>query len=237
METVAFLQEFLTQNGYECGPIDGILGRLTRGGIRAFQRHNDLVVDGIAGPKTWAVIRQKRAALGIKTPKEAGIIPPWVEIVAQRKGWHEKYNHAELLNWLKEYGGHVDPEETPWCGDLVETALINAIPDTQVPANPMASINWLKYGVSLKEPAYGAIMVFWRGSPDNWQGHVGFYVGESGQYYAILGGNQSNSIRISRIAKSRLRRGGIRWPVDYPRPNTGRVALAGGKFKITSNEE
>lgn len=46
----------------------------------------------------------------------------------------------------------------------------------------------------------GDILVFTR----NGGGHVGLYVGETSNSYYVLGGNQSDRINITRIAKSRL---------------------------------
>lgn len=44
-------------------------------------------------------------------------------------------------------------------------------------------------------------------------GHVGFAVGQDKDYYHVLGGNQSDQVNITKIAKSRCV--GIRWPSDY----------------------
>ena len=55
-------------------------------------------------------------------------------------------------------------------------------------------------------------MVFWRGSPSGWKGHIGFYWAEDDDAYHILGGNQSNSVSVTRIAKERLIT--ARWPKD-----------------------
>lgn len=50
---VSGVQGRLLNLGYAPGPIDGILGELTRAAIRAFQRdHPPLAVDGICGPQT-----------------------------------------------------------------------------------------------------------------------------------------------------------------------------------------
>jgi len=46
----------------------------------------------------------------------------------------------------------------------------------------------------------GDILVFSRKGG----GHVGFYVAEDATAYHVLGGNQSDSVSITRIAKSRL---------------------------------
>ncbi|WP_153039724.1 hypothetical protein [Pseudovibrio sp. Ad37] len=60
----------------------------------------------------------------------------------------------------------------------------------------------------------GSILVFWRGSPRGWNGHVGFYVSESAGHYHVLGGNQSNAVTTAKLSKRRLL--DIRWPESYP---------------------
>jgi murein DD-endopeptidase MepM/ murein hydrolase activator NlpD len=54
---VAALQVALRARGLYAATVDGVLGPLTRDGVRRFQARRGLVVDGIAGPRT-------RAALG-----------------------------------------------------------------------------------------------------------------------------------------------------------------------------
>jgi osmotically inducible lipoprotein OsmB len=51
---VADLQKALKGRGYDCGPVDGILGSRTREAVMRFQRDQGLPVDGIAGPATRA---------------------------------------------------------------------------------------------------------------------------------------------------------------------------------------
>jgi hypothetical protein len=46
-------------------------------------------------------------------------------------------------------------------------------------------------------PEIGDIAVFKRGTM-GWQGHVGFYVKNDGAYVWVLGGNQSDEVKISR---------------------------------------
>ena len=52
------LQRFLTAIGYDTGPVDGVVGNLTLGAIRAFQEGRGLNPDGIVGSVTRSHIGQ-----------------------------------------------------------------------------------------------------------------------------------------------------------------------------------
>lgn len=51
---VGYLQEKLNSLGYNCGKVDKIFGSKTLAAVKAFQKAQNLVVDGVVGPKTWA---------------------------------------------------------------------------------------------------------------------------------------------------------------------------------------
>lgn len=51
---VGYLQEKLNALGYNCGKVDKIFGSKTLAAVKAFQKAQNLVVDGVVGPKTWA---------------------------------------------------------------------------------------------------------------------------------------------------------------------------------------
>jgi peptidoglycan hydrolase-like protein with peptidoglycan-binding domain len=61
---IGAIQKKLSDLGYDPGPIDGIMGPLTRAAIRAFQAARGLAVDGIVGPQT-------AGALGVPVPASA----------------------------------------------------------------------------------------------------------------------------------------------------------------------
>jgi len=80
----------------------------------------------------------------------------------------------------------------------------------------------------------GAVMVFWRGSPNGWKGHVGFYWAQDNDAYHIIGGNQANSVSVTRIAKTRLL--SARWPQGgLSSDNITRLAANNGRL-LSSNE-
>lgn len=232
MKTVLDIQKRLAELGFDPGPLDGVRGRMTINAVKRYQKANHLFVDGIAGPETL------RAMFGgsVVAPADSPDAAPWMDTAIAMKGMHEDRNNATLKKFLKSDGGTVgDPAKLPWCGDFVQTCIALAMPDEALPSNPYAAINWLKFGRA-SQPQRGAVLVFWRGSPSGWEGHVGFYQAEDATHFHVLGGNQSDSITLSRIAKSRLRAGGCRWPKTGLDVNGGAVTASGAGLTETKNE-
>ena len=55
---VAVLQALLKERGYTLSGTAGVFGTSTDKAVRNFQTERGLAVDGIVGPKTWAVLLQ-----------------------------------------------------------------------------------------------------------------------------------------------------------------------------------
>jgi len=100
-------------------------------------------------------------------------------------------------------------DSVPWCSSfccfVAETTMVKGKPIGS--PNSMAARSWLNWGVSVKgDPMPGDVVVYWRGSRDGWQGHVGFWVGEnksSGKIYT-LGGNQRDRVSVAAYSKVKL---------------------------------
>src|SRR5690606_38980162 len=194
----------------------------TRRAIMAFEAAHGLKADGVADD----------AFLRLLLEDAGGGWLPWLAEAERRKGLHERRDGAKLAAFLRSDGATLgDPTALPWCGDFVETCMALALPEEPLPANPYLARNWLSFGVPCA-PVRGAVLVFWRGSPKGSAGHVGFHAGEDAEAFHVLGGNQSDSVSMARIAKARLL--GARWPrsVALPKPGTvapgAHVAGAGG---------
>lgn len=232
MKTVADIQRRLSELGYDPGPLDGLRGRLTIAAVRRYQMANHLTVDGICGPQTL------RALFGgaVLPVSESPDATPWLDYAYRAKGLREGADNAALRAFLKPGGTVGDPAKVPWCGDFVQTCMAVALPEEPLPANPYAAINWLGFGHETS-PKKGAVLVFWRGSPNGWEGHVGFYIGEDAGFFHVLGGNQSDCVCETRIAKSRLRAHGCRWPMTALALETGAVIADGSHLSETTNEE
>lgn len=159
---------------------------------------------------------------------------PWITEGKSVFGLHETQDNTKLKQWLRSDGKTLgDPKALPWCGDYCESAIKNSLPKEPftgpMAKNPYWARNWLHFGNETK-PVYGCVVVFSRGSG----GHVGFAVGEDASDYYVLGGNQSNSVNISRISKSRLL--GARWPLTYSNPMIELPKMSPNNIPKTTNE-
>jgi len=56
--TMKQIQTALKNAGFDPGPIDGKKGKKTREAIKAFQKQNNLTVDGKVGKDTWELLRK-----------------------------------------------------------------------------------------------------------------------------------------------------------------------------------
>lgn len=208
---LAWLHTRLAAHGADTTP-DGLLARGTREEIAAFQKSKRLHVTGTATAETITALRRGSATGRDAGPPPARIIvrPLWLAELERRQGLQEVRDYGILSRWLKSDGRTLgDPRKLPWCGDAIQTAIALTLPDEPQLANPYLARNWLTFGVPTV-PRLGAVMVFWRGARDGQDGHVALYVGEDETSFAVLGGNQSNAIGVTRIARGRLL--GARWP-------------------------
>lgn len=136
------------------------------------------------------------------------------------------FDIAQRFVGTKEVGGAVDnpqitamlkldndwPEndEVPWCSAFVNyVCWLLRLPRSK----NLRARSWLTVGkgIYLDDAEPGDIIVLKRGSgeqpgPDVLEapGHVGFYAGRFGDWIEVLGGNQSDTVKISRYSSTRL---------------------------------
>lgn len=230
--SVTEIQRALMAKGFDPGVIDGVWGRRTAAAVRAFQASRQLLVDGVVGPKT-------REALGLadeKTPdalNDVSLI--WLVEAKRLLGVKEgvgALNNPTILDWAGDLGIPYRGDDVAWCGLFVAHCIGSTLSNEPLPNNPLGARNWLKFGApTTAQP--GAVAVFWRGSRNGWQGHVGFYAGEDATAFRILGGNQKDSVSLAWIAKDRLL--GFRWPGTAP-SGSGKTLKVGRKEGLSTNE-
>ena len=147
-------------------------------------------------------------------------------------------NNKVILGWAKEVEkalgvAHLGytADSIPWCGLFVGVVATRAGWADQMPKIPLWAQSWLEFGAKADKPSFGDILVFGRDGG----GHVGFYVGEDAGYYHVLGGNQSDAVTITRIAKSRLL--GARRPKwRVAQPASVRKITLGASGPVSTNE-
>lgn len=196
------IQQALKDKGFDPGGIDGVWGRKTIAAVKQFQSKQGLNPDGVVGTKT------KAALFGgtIDVPLADGPMLPWFEEAKHLVGTKEflgSKNNPDILDWAKDLDIHYSGDDVPWCGLFVAHCVGATLPQEALPANPLGARQWERFGDST-QPCVGAVMVFWRISRQSGKGHVGLYVGEDDEAYQILGGNQSDSVCLAWINKSRF---------------------------------
>lgn len=108
-----------------------------------------------------------------------------------------------IMGWIKELKAAgvslvgYNADAIPWCG-LFAGVVVRRAGKQPVPA-PLWALNWRNFGISIKTPGLGDVLVFRREAG----GHVGFYIAEDRDCYHVLGGNQADGVNILRIERSR----------------------------------
>lgn len=132
-----------------------------------------------------------------------------------------------IIGWARELGLDrvYSDDAIPWCGLFQAVVAKRATWD--IPSTPLWARSWAQWGNPLQpgdRASLGDVLVFSRKGG----GHVGQYVGETGAFYHVLGGNQDDAVNIRMIAKARciaVRR--APWRVSQPE-NVRAIKLSRG---------
>lgn len=136
------------------------------------------------------------------------------------------YDLAQRFVGTREIGGQIDnpmvlamlkldndwpqDDEVPWCSAFVNyICWLARLPRSK----DLRARSWLTIGkgIALDDAEPGDIIVLQRGKGEqpgpevlDAPGHVGFYAGRFDHFIEVLGGNQSDQVKISNYPKSRL---------------------------------
>lgn len=232
------IQRLLAHGAY-AGRIDDAPGREMIAALKRFQRALGLPVTGTANAATVEALRRStnRPSSNLLDAPEIPAEPIWMREARRYLGLREivgKGSNPTIMGWAKRLGGWVasfyTDDDIPWCGLALAAWVAITMPEEPLPSNPLGALNWRTFGIALSTPSLGAILVFTRSGG----GHVGLYVGEDATHFHVLGANQSNSVSITRIEKSRL--AATRWPKTAGNPVGGRVHLSPKGVPVTRNE-
>ena len=158
--------------------------------------------------------------------------PTWLAIAEDQIGTAEipgPKSNSKIMAWAAKVqswlGIDYTDDAVPWCGVFVAMCIQGA--GYTPPKIAIRAKSWALFGEPLQDGILGAILVFER--PGG--GHVGFYVSETSTAYQVLGGNQSDKVGYTWIAKARCV--AIRWPHGAPKTKPVRFAQAG---ELSQNE-
>ncbi len=102
-------------------------------------------------------------------------------------------NNYRIVNYFKEVGyPEIKNDETAWCAAYVSWVL----KENNVQVNLIKAYDFIKIGQHVSKPKVGDIVVF--------KNHVGFYVSHHNGIVNVLGGNQSNKVKISRFSTDKV---------------------------------
>lgn len=163
-------------------------------------------------------------------------LPPWVSFARRYIGTTEvpgKKHNQVIINWWKKLGRPYRDDETPYCGGFI--GFVMASHGFSVPDLPEGARRWLHWGVPLKRPVPGCVVVFWRGKRTGWAGHVAIVTGITHEGNLMcIGANQGDT--VSEIPFSKLRVLGYRWPREVP-VTSDALDVVRTDQKLSSNEE
>ena len=227
--TILEIQTLLARLGYRPGPLDGAWGRQSASAIREFQKDNGLDPDGVIGPRTHQALLVADGKTSIKDD------PPlvWYAEAARQFGTKELPGAASsrtILNWATARGIPYKSDDIPWCGLFVAHCVGSTLANEPLPGQPLRARAWDRFGIP-SAPTKGSVLVFWRKSQQSGLGHVGFYAGEDGSAFCVLGGNQSDKVSLAWIAKDRLV--SARWPASVPPRPAKAIKLARGSAELS----
>lgn len=148
-----------------------------------------------------------KSRLNIKTRIAMEIFKEFFRLYGQAELSGPQSNKAILGIINKVLPAVKDDSEAAWCGIFMGHLFDSIMLGHLKPAKFASAKAWAGIGeeITIDEARPGnTLVVFHRGNPGDWRGHVGLYVNHNDTNVFVAGGNQSNSVTISPYSRSRL---------------------------------
>lgn len=230
---VVAIQTALRNAGHEL-QADGDFGAITLAAIKAFDAARGLPPDGLIDAATAAALDK------VAPPPSVLRVAPWLATARALTGTKEVPGSRdnpfiidmahEITRRFPDLRRNVDwynHDSVPWCGLFVGYCM--AVNGIKPSAAPLSALDWASWGVKLRAPTPGAILVFKRTGG----GHVTMYESEQGNTLYCRGGNQADAVNVSRRADQPY---AIRWPAGVPLPTAGRKFGVTGQAVVAGKE-
>ncbi len=119
------------------------------------------------------------------------------EFVSNHSSTDSHHIFGQNLKFITD--GHL----VPWCGLFMGIVAHNSGEESV--KEPLLPLNWGNFGTEASVPMFGDVLIFIRlAETGKKAGHLGLYIGEDKDCYHVLGGNENDTVCITRILKSRL---------------------------------
>ncbi len=145
--------------------------------------------------------------------------PDWLEVAIKEFGQKEisgtKDNNPRVVEYLKSTASYLKKksmissvkditDEISWCAAFMNWCM----KQSGIKGTGTAwALDWKKWGNPISRPKRGCIAVFERRYKKDGKyiiaGHVGIYLGNSGDKILVLGGNQNNEVNITEFSTSK----------------------------------
>ncbi len=132
---------------------------------------------------------------------------PWMKTAESYLGLKEipgrENNNPVIIKFYSEAGHpEIRDDETAWCSAFANAVMYE---NGYVGTKNLLARSWLKWedGYAPGSPQFGDIAIFQRGN-DPVFGHVAFFLRWDDDWVWVLGGNQGDSVSITKIARSKL---------------------------------
>lgn len=198
-----------------------------RAGLSLISTHGRSSISVRAGtlplvPAKHAVLRKRvqrrRVQLASSaTPAVAGDAP-WMKVASAEMGIHERTHDGtqRIIDYHSATSLHAHSDQVAWCSSFVNWCLKQVgITGT----NNAAAASWAHWGKQLDQPRYGAVIQLHHatrghdGRTGSSSGnHVAFFLRGDSSHVELLGGNQSDSVKISRFSLATYHMAAVRWP-------------------------
>lgn len=199
-----------------------------RTGFTGTNDANANTVGDFVGAVATSLNQALRDAFGlINTHAPETILPvgqgpaPWFEVAKAEKAKGIKEGiaagDARILEYFKAINFQTTTSKTPWCAafssfcmiDTAKPQVAKSVPNR----DPALAVSWKSWGepLPMNSPTIpvGAVVVLKPTENSDSSGHVTFYVSGDVNTVTCLGGNQSNAVKESTYARSRVT--AIRW--------------------------
>ena len=122
----------------------------------------------------------------------------WMQYAYQEVGVKEVpglRHNPRILDYHATTTLKATTDEVPWCSSFVNWCMVQA---GYTPTRSAAALSWASWGQQIDDPVPGCLVVTKRKGG----GHVGFFIRRDVDYVWMLGGNQSDEVRISMFKAS-----------------------------------